>query len=190
MLAPLLAALALAADPGSPASSAEPVTAEPGVEETVRGYLGAIDRPVPEEAWRQLGPAGEAELERIARSTGAFAVRRARALEGLAAFGGARAEAVHLELSRAPDAPRLVRSAAVRGLGRLLPAARAARELRPVLEQDSDRGVRATAAEVLSRRAPAESCAAIRAQAARDGARSGLFARALAATTFFLPEQA
>jgi HEAT repeat protein len=146
----------------------------------VEAYLGVIDRPVPEEAWRALGPPALPVLEEIARSPGA-SWRRANALLALSILGGARAEAVLLEQARDGSAPWAVRAAAVRGAGHLLPPERALTDLRPVLERDRDPRVRATAAEALARRAGAQGCAAVRAQAAREAPRRGAYDRALRA---------
>lgn len=168
MILPALLALALAA----PGAGAPP----PSVRDEVRSYLGAIDRPVTAETWRALGPEAEPLLAEVAGAADEPPSRRARALEGLAARGGARAEAVHRRLALEARAPPLVRSAAVRGLGALLAPAQAAVALRPLLGDPAPR-VRQVAGEVLARRAPAEGCAAVRAQAAREGA--GRFARAL-----------
>jgi HEAT repeat protein len=148
-------------------------------EAAIRGYLGAIDRPVSAEAWRALGPEAIPTLARVAEDPHELPSRRALALEGLAALGGDRAEAAHLAALHAPATPRLVRHGAIRGLGALLPPERLADEVRPLLS-DRDPAARATAAEVLAARAPARACDAIRAQAGReDGPVRTRFARAL-----------
>lgn len=149
------------------------------VRDRVRSHLGAIDRPVSAETWRALGPEAEPVLLEAAASDAELPTRRARALEGLAALGGARAEELHLRLARARAEPAVVRSSAVRGLGRLLEPARLAREVRPLLQDESPR-VRLASAEVLARRAPAEACGDVRAQAARERG-SARWARALGA---------
>ncbi len=170
---PLVLALALAADP-----AATPLSPE-GRESAIQSYLGAIDRPVTDGAWRALGPEAIPTLARVAEDPREFPTRRALALQGLAALGGDRAEAVHLAQLRAPGTPRIVRHGAIRGLGRLLPADRLAREVKPLLA-DRDPGVRATAAEVLAASAPGRACDAIRAQAAREGgAAKARFGKAL-----------
>jgi hypothetical protein len=151
------------------------------VRERVVSLLGAIDRPVRPETWRALGPEAEVVLAEVASSS-ELPSRRAKALEGLAAFAGPHAEWVHEALAADETAPVAVRRAAVRGLGRLLAADRLVGTLRAVLESDGAPSVRATAADVLARRAPTAGCAPIRAQARREGERGGLlFARALAA---------
>lgn len=170
MLAPLLA-LALAAAPA-------PGGAAPTPADAVRAYLGVIDRPVPAEAWRALGPGAIPPLEAVARDAQALPSRRAMALEGLAALGGPSAAAIHLDAARGP-APRLVRQSAIRGLGKLLPPGRLAAEVAPLL-RDEDAGLRALAAEVLVERAPVQSCPAVRAQAAAEGSASPRLARAAA----------
>jgi HEAT repeat protein len=171
----LALALALAAAP----SEAPATLSQAEREAAIRGYLGAIDRPVTDEAWRALGPEAIPTLARVARDPTQLPTRRALALEGLAAIGGEQAEAAHLAVLRGPRAPRLVRLGAIRGAGRLLPADRLLREVSPLLS-DGDAGARATAAEALAAGAPARACAAIRAQAAREGGPTkARFAKAL-----------
>jgi HEAT repeat protein len=172
---PLLVLLATLAAPADPAAPPDDVRAR------ARALLGAIDRPVPLEALRRLGPQGEAALADLARSRD-FPIFRARALEALAALRAPAAPEVHRLLAADAAAPRSVRRAAVRGLGRLLPPEAAVEALRPVLEADRDAAVRAAAAEALARVAPRDGCGAVRRQAAREGAaaRAG-FARALQA---------
>jgi HEAT repeat protein len=175
VLALLLAlAVAQAAPAAAPAAS-------PEVRGEVAALLGAIERPVSPEAFRRLGPEGEAALAEIALS-GELPPRRTRALEVLAALRSARAEEVHRAVADSADAPRTTRRAAVAGLGRLVPPERAAAALSPYLERDRDPRVRAAAAEALSQAAPATACAAVRSQAAKeDEAGAARFRRALAA---------
>jgi HEAT repeat protein len=168
VLAPLVAFL-LAAAPAAP--GADRGAAAAARDDAIRSYLGVIDRPVPAEAWRALGPEAIPALEAVARDPAALPSRRAVALEGLAALGGPRAEAAHLEAARGP-APRLVRQSAVRGLGKLLAPERLAVEVEPLLG-DPDGSVRGLAAEVLAERAPALSCGKVRARAAAEGAGAG-----------------
>src|SRR5690242_7525376 len=97
MLATLALAL-LSAAPPEPActpgvGACAPAT--PEVREKVRAYLGAIDQPIAPETWRALGPGAETVLAEVATSGEEFPSRRGLALEGLAAFGGARAETLH-----------------------------------------------------------------------------------------------
>jgi HEAT repeat protein len=189
----LLVTLVLAAspEPGGPGATPASPSAAPAAHDSARApgslraggadasaaevraqalsHLGAIDRPVSPETWRALGPAAEPVLLEVAGSTSEPPTRRARALEGLAALGGARAEQLHLRLARERGAPPIVRSGAVRGLGRLLEPARLATEVRPLLADEATR-VRRVAGEVLARRAPAEACADVRAQAGREPA--------------------
>lgn len=170
MLSTVLA-LALLASPAPAADAAAAAR-----DDAVRAYLGVIDRPVPAEAWRALGPGAIPALEAVASDPAALPSRRAVALEGLAALGGPRAEVAHLEAARA-TAPRLVRQSALRGLGKLLPPGRLAREVGPVLD-DPDAGLRGLAAEVLAERAPAQACGAVMARAAADGERAPRVAKA------------
>jgi HEAT repeat protein len=166
--------------PGAAACAPAPAaTAE--VREKVRAYLGAIDRPIPPGTWLALGPGAETVLAEVADSDD-FPSRRSLALEGLAAFGGPRAEALHRRLAAAGAAPAPVRRAAIRGLARILAADRLPDALRPYLESDPDGSIRTTAAQALATRAPGLACDAVRAQARREGTRGeAMFARALAA---------
>jgi HEAT repeat protein len=173
VILPVLVAVLLAAP--------DPAAAPPDVRARARALLGAIDRAVPLDAFRRLGPEGEAALAEIAGSND-FPAFRARALDALAALGAPAAPRVHRRLADDAGAPRTVRRAAVRGLGRLLAPAPALEALRPLLEADRDPAVRAAAAEALSQAAPGDGCAAVRRQAVREGgpARAS-FARALVA---------
>jgi HEAT repeat protein len=178
----MLAALALAllsVSAAPPQAADAPAT--PEVRQKVKALLGAIDRPISPDTWRALGPGAETALAEVAGSDD-FPSRRALALEGVAAFGGARAEALHRRLAAPGAAPPAVRRAAIRGLAGLLPPAAAADALRPYLSGDRDRSVRRAAAEALSAAAPQAACADIRAQARREGAHGdAMFRRALAA---------
>ncbi len=166
----LVLAVALAASSGP----AEPPA---DVRDQVRALLGAIDRPVPPETFRALGPGAEDALAEFARSD-VSPMRRVRALQALAGLGGARAEAVHREVAASSSAQGTVRRTAVRGLGRLTGPDRAVRELSPYLEKDRDPGVRAAAAEALATHAPADGCALVRARARAEPA-PARFGRAL-----------
>jgi HEAT repeat protein len=131
MIAPLALVLALLAPPDAaqPHAGADAPTCapqeggacDPEVRAKTLALLGAMDRPVRPETWRALGPGAEPVLAEVAASDG-LPSRRALALEGLAALGGARAEALHRSVARDEHEPRAVRRAAVRGLGRLVPA--------------------------------------------------------------------
>jgi hypothetical protein len=183
LAAALAGATSRAAEP--PPDAAPPASSAPApggdARERALALLGAIDRPVPADAFRALGPEGEAALEDIARSR-ELPLYRARALEALALVGSARAEPVHRALAADEAAPRVVRRAAVRGLGRIVGPAQAPRALRPILAGDRDPAVRAAAAEALASVAPRASCGAIRAQALReDRPDRARFQRALAA---------
>jgi HEAT repeat protein len=155
MLAAVLA-LALAA----PLTDAE-------VRERVDSWLGAIDRPVPAPAWRELGAAAVPHLEAALRSD-ELPTRRAAAVNGLAAIGGPRARAAILDAANAEEQRFVVRAAALRAAPRLVPRAELAGALRPALEKARSPQVRATAAGVLARSGGAAGCAAAKAQAARE----------------------
>lgn len=165
-------AAALAAAPADPAVTAE-------VHAEVKALLGELDRPTSPDAFRRLGPAGEAALAEIALSSD-FAPRRARALEVLAALRSPRAEPVHRAVASSTAAPPAARRAAIRGLAQVLPPAQIAGALRPFLEEERDPRVRAAAAEALAAATPGEACGAIRAQAGREETGAALYGRALA----------
>lgn len=181
MIAPL-AALLLTATPASPCAprgdTSDAVRAE------ACELLGAIDRVVSDGAWRALGPAADAVLDALARAPDGFAVRRARALEALAARQGPLAERAHRDLAQDSSAPIQVRRAAVRGLSRLLADdAALTAALAPLAERDADARVRAAASELLARRTPAAVCAGLRARASAGGDEAVRLERALAACT-------
>lgn len=138
------------------------------IRERIETYLGAIDRPVGIERWRDLGPRAAPFLEAIAASRKELPTRRAQAIDGLSAVGGATAPAVVAGLSRGEDEPLVVRLSAVRGLGRMVTGAKLASSLRPVLEGAKDARVRGLAAQTLAERAPRQSCRAVKARALRE----------------------
>jgi HEAT repeat protein len=176
LVAPLVA-LALAAG-AAPGADAPP---SPEVKAQVEGLLGSIHGPVAPETFRALGPGAEEALAEIALS-GDLPVRRARALEALAALRAPRAEEAHRRVLAEAATPRTVRRSAVQGLGALLAPPAALEALRPILERDRDPGLRAAAAQALARAAPGRACAAIRAQVAREPpSERGRFRHAIAA---------
>ncbi len=164
--AALLLCAALGAGPAA-AESEPAATAE--ARERAQAYLGAIDVPIRPEQWRALGPAGAEALEEEARRSGGLPSRRARAIEGLSAFAGEKAERAALDLARSDGEPFAVRSAAVRAAGRLLGGERLAAALRPLVEGPAPASLRGVAAEVLVVRAPGPGCPVVRAAAARAG---------------------
>jgi HEAT repeat protein len=171
----LAVALALAAF----AAAAEE-DASLAVRERVDAYLGAIDRPVPASAWRELGSDAVPVLEEVLHGD-PITSRRAAAAAGLAAIGGERSEQALLEVARGESERWSVRSTAVRGLGKVMSPERLPEALRPILEGGGAVAVRALAAEVLAREAPASTCSAIQAQVAREPARDrAAFAKAAA----------
>jgi hypothetical protein len=177
-----LTTLAVALTVGAPARNARPApqegqqqdstaaTAQSDAEvaERVDAYLSAIDRPIAPERWRALGPRGAAALAAIASDRGQFPSKRARAVSALSAIGGAQAKRVALELAKSGREAFSVRAAALETASRLASAQELAREITPVLQGAREAPLRAVAADVLSNRAPAASCAAVRAQAARE----------------------
>lgn len=175
-------ALLLAADAAAPCSGPAPCAPaeEPALREAVAPLLGAIDRPVPPEAWRRLPPGARAYLEALAGDPSKLPTRRARALEGTAALGAD--GSLHRRLAADTREAFMVRHAAIRGLGTILPPTEARAALTPFLTGDGDPRVRVAAAVAVARAAPAEGCPAVRAQVQREG-RGGpqAFRHALAA---------
>ncbi|HEX9288652.1 MAG TPA: hypothetical protein VF904_03925 [Anaeromyxobacteraceae bacterium] len=177
--------------PGTPARNARPRSDTPAatapapdlsdaeVESRVRTYLGAIDTPISADRWRALGPRAVAPLEAVLRDPEALPSRRAKAVEALSVVGGARARQLVLETAHSEQEPFGVRASALRGAPRVLPAKELVKQLRPVMEGAQDPTVRAAAAEVLARHAAKSSCAAVRAQASREGEARGQFANAV-----------
>jgi HEAT repeat protein len=150
------------------------------VQRLVQSYLGAIDRPIVDAQWQALGPAAVPHLEAALRSDD-LPTRRASAANGLAAIGGARATQALVDRARAEDERYVVRRVALRGAARALPPTKATTALDPVLRGARSASVRAAAADALADSGDATACAAVQAQAAREGAASrSRFAKALA----------
>jgi hypothetical protein len=180
LLAVLLAAPLATTGPAraaarQPAPAVQPEAAAPAtplsddeLQGQVEALLGSIDTRIPEPHWRALGPRASALLEQRARDHEQLPSRRAKALDGLAAFGDKASSAPFLELAQAESEPLAVRLAALRGLGRVLTDRRVQPALQPLLEKAGDPRVRAVAAEVLAARSPAAHCALVRAQLARE----------------------
>jgi HEAT repeat protein len=156
-----------AAQPESSQAAAQPSAAE--VEQRVRSYLGVIDEPVPESAWRDLGPQAAVVLDRIAHDPNELPTRRAKAVTGLSIVGSPTAPATMLELAQDEAQPLVVRLAAVSGAGRTLAPRQVASELQPVLQGASNGYVRRAAAEVIAAHG---GCAAVQKQAQRAGERA------------------
>ena len=154
--------------PPPAATEPQPQLSVDEVRERVKGYLGAIDKPITADNWRALGPHAAEVLEPIATDEDALPTRRAKALEGLVAVAPERAARLVGGIARDEEQPVVLRVAALHGAGELLSGKRALRELKPVLRSARSAGMRSTAAEVLSRHK--SGCAAVREQAAREAA--------------------
>jgi hypothetical protein len=175
-----LAAAPICLPPSAPSGSACVPGDEAALLAQVSPLLGTIDRPVPVETWRLLPAGALALLERIAGDLRSLPSSRARALEGAAALGAD--GAVHARLASDAAAPFAVRRSALRTMGSLLPLQRLEGTLGTLVAGDADRRIRANAAEVLAQASPSTGCAAVRAQAAREGTDGRTaFRRALAA---------
>jgi HEAT repeat protein len=190
MIVPVLAVLLAAGQvqlrrpPPPPPDQAEtkPVAqlSDDEIRDRIETYLGVIDTPVSLERWRALGPRAAPFIEEIAASRKNLPTRRAMAIDGLSAVGGATAPAVLTGLSRGEDEPLVVRLSAVRGLGRVVKGAKLAAALTPVLEGAKDARVRGVAAQTLAEHARKQSCKAVKAQALReDDEARGHYERAL-----------
>ena len=127
----------------------------------VEALLGAIDRPIPAERWKALGPAAATVLAEVAASGDQLPSRRSMALGALASVDPAQAEPLARALVDSEDAPLTVRETAVRVLGRTLPPTRLRSALAPVLRAAPDAALRAVAAETLARHAPGTACAEV-----------------------------
>ena len=121
-----------------------------------------------DESWRALGPAAIPQLE-AALASDDLPTRRASAAQGLAAIGGDRARAALVAHARAEGEPYVVRAASLRGAARVVPPAEAAAALGPVLTGAHSAQVRAAAADALATTGDPSACAAVRAQAKREG---------------------
>jgi HEAT repeat protein len=178
MILPVLAALLAAGQlefKRPPPPQPGPAEAQPAanlsddeIRDRIETYLGTIDTPISIERWRALGPRAAPFIEAIVASRKNLPTRRAQAIDGLSAVGGATAPALLTGLSRGEDEPLVVRLSAVRGLGRMVKGAKLAAALKPVLEGAKDARVRGLAAQTLAEHAQKQSCGAVKAQALRE----------------------
>ncbi len=162
-----------------PATGPDETLSDEEVRGRVASYLAAIDTPITVGQWRALGPRAVPLLEQVLANRGGLPSRRAAAVGGLAAIGGPRAREQVLATARSENEPFAVRAAALYGAAHVLEPGQLLKELGPVLRGARTRAARAAAAEVLARHAPHSACAAIRAQAEREGKERGHFERAL-----------
>jgi HEAT repeat protein len=160
------------------AAAAGAALSDAEVRQRVEAYLRSLDTPVTAEAWRVLGARAVPLLEQVLASSDQLPSRRAKAVAGLGAIGGERAQALVLGAARSEAEPFAVRAAALHAAPELLGPRQLMDQLKPVLEGSPDPAVRAAAADALARAAPSEACAAVRAQAGRERQRSS-FHRAL-----------
>ena len=163
----MIATAVLLACLASPTATATP-NSDAALRARVETYLGAIDRPVPAARWRALGPPAVPLLAEILASDD-LPSRRARAASGLAAIGGEPARAALLSRAGAEGERAVVRSAAIRGAARITPRGELVGTLSPLLSGARSAHVRAAAAEALAASGAPDGCAAVRAQAAREG---------------------
>jgi hypothetical protein len=138
-----------------------PAMSDAEVRARVEALLGTIDRAIPADSWRALGPAAPPVLAEIAASEDWMPSTRSMALGALAAVDPARAEPIARALADAPDPPVTVRETAVRTLGRVLSPVQLQAALSPVLRAARPVWLRSVAAETLARHAPEGACAEV-----------------------------
>jgi hypothetical protein len=190
MITALLMAAVVAASPypgprrhparaGAPVAAVDQTLSDAEVRARVENDLSSIDVPITDRQWQALGPRAVPALQATLQDSSALPSRRAAAVAGLAAIGGAQARRSVLEAAEDEGQPSAVRTRAVRSAARFLSAQELSGRLTPLLRDPVHPAVRAAAAEVLARSAPRSACGAIRAQAEREGPARGTFARAL-----------
>jgi hypothetical protein len=146
--------------------------------ERVETYLGALDRPIPKQRWKALGPRAAPILEAVIADSSQFPTRRAKAVDGLVAAAPDRAAQLVGTLAQDEKQPSVVRVAAMHGASQVLSAPRALNELRPILTGARSMGLRAEAADLISRKSGG--CVEVRDQVAREKAEHrGAFDRAM-----------
>jgi len=138
-----------------------PAMSDAEVRARVESLLGTIDRAIPADSWRALGPAAIPVLAEIAASEDQMPSTRSMALGALGAADPARAETIARALVDAPDEPLTVRETAVRTLGRVLSSVQLRAALAPALRSARPVGLRSVAAETLARHAGQEACAEV-----------------------------
>jgi len=138
-----------------------PAMSDAEVRARVESLLGTIDRAIPADSWRALGPAAIPVLAEIAASEDQMPSTRSMALGALGVADPVRAEDIARALVDAPDAPVTVRETAVRTLGRVLSPVQLRAALAPALRSARPVGLRSVAAETLARHAGQEACAEV-----------------------------
>jgi HEAT repeat protein len=143
---------------------------KPEARKRIETYLASIDTPIPEQAWRDLGPNGALVLEEIARDAKELPTTRARALSAWSIVDPASAKAPQtmMTLAKNETEPPIVRTAALRAAGEILPPARLVPSLEPLLTKAKNPRVRVAAAEVLTAHNPSAACSAVRQQLSRE----------------------
>jgi hypothetical protein len=180
----LIAALVAAPHParGTPKAQQDPVAqevlSEADLRERVDAYLGTIDRPIPAERWKALGPPAAPLLEAIIADENSYPSRRAKAVDALVLVSPDKASQVVGGLARDESKPLALRVAAMHGAAQVLSPSQAVSALRPVLRGSQDMGVRAVAADVIARKQGG--CAEVKSQVQREKAENRpAFERAL-----------
>lgn len=135
--------------------------------EQAQALLGTIDTPVSSAQWRALGPRAEPFLAALLDDESELPTRRARAVDGLVAVGGAHTRARFARLAEGDGQPIVVRLAALRGLGAIASPAELPAVLGALLAKAPDSRIRAAAGEVLALKAKG-ACPAIEAQLERE----------------------
>jgi len=156
----------------SAAALGDPSLSDAEVQARVRNYLSSIDVGASVADWRAVGVRALPLLQQVLDNREELSSRRAGAIAGVAAVGGARARTLVLQVAESEREPFFVRAAALRCAPLVLDAAELVRELVPVLESANEPATRAAAAEVLARHAPAAACGAVRSAVEREAAAS------------------
>src|ERR1700737_1301549 len=129
----------------------------------VNALLGAYEDSPGPAGWRSLGDAAIPILESVVADYNSLPIRRARALDGLAALSSG--STTMQRVANTDWEPLIVRMSAVRGLGQILPESELIPALRPLLN-DPQWQMRGATAQALSN-TPA-GCAEIAAMAQRE----------------------
>jgi hypothetical protein len=155
-----------ASSSGSGTPAASTALSEEEVRARVSAYLGAIDRAIPPEVWKGLGPHAGPVLEAIYKDRKEASYRRARALGLLAIVAPERAVALAPAAAQDETEAYLVRLSAVRTTSDVLPEGQREAALERLMVSTKDVRVRAQAAGVLAERA--SGCARVHQQVARE----------------------
>lgn len=139
----------------------------------IRAYLGSIDTPISPEQWRALGAQAIPQLETIATNLKELPTQRAKAMEGLAAFGSSVDQPTAQFLLRiANDDSQVftVRRTALYAYGEVAKKEQLLSTVKPLMEHSTDHRLRFQAAQLLVRHAPSDACDSIKVQSTHEKA--------------------